>query len=155
MRECARERKKVGTHKRKKIPAFYFSFLSAKTAYKTLRHEHTGINAGNNIKGSAKIPLQKSKSGITEDKENILAFLLFVTLFLGGAIRLRLAGRTAAGKSFGGNLQGCCCNSDPRADDWPLADFGDSARCYHPATWWRHSTQVSGKENYVCVIDFS
>lgn len=72
---------------------------------------------GNNIKGSAKIPLQKSKSGITEDKETILAFLLFVTLFLGGAVRLRLAGRTAAGKSLGGNLQGCCCNSDPRADD--------------------------------------
>lgn len=98
-----------------------------------------------------RFPCRRSKSGITEDEENILAFLLFVTLFLGGAIRLRLAGRTAAGKSFGGNLQGCCCNSDPRADDWPLADFGDSARCYHPATWWRHSTQVSGKERKLCV----
>lgn len=98
-----------------------------------------------------RFPCRRSKSGTTEDEENILAFLLFVTLFLGGAIRLRLAGRTAAGKSFGGNLQGCCCNSDPRADDWPLADFGDSARCYHPTTWWRHSTQVSGKERKLCV----
>lgn len=64
--------------------------------------------------------------------------------FVGGAVWLRLAGRTAAGKPIGRNLQSCCSNTDPRADDWPPAHLSDSARCHHPTTWWRHSTQVGG-----------
>lgn len=52
--------KKSGYPQKEKNPSILF-FLSAKAAYKTLRHEHTGMNAGNNIKGSAKIPLQEVK----------------------------------------------------------------------------------------------
>ena len=68
---------------------------------------------------------------------------------LGGAIWLRLAGRTAAGKPTGRNLQSCCSNTDPWADDWPPADLSHSACCYHPTSWWRYSTQVGGMGNHL------
>lgn len=71
-----------------------------------------------------------------------------VTPFLsaqGGAVRLRVAGRSAPGKSAGGNLQSRRRHADSRANDRLAADLGDRARFHHPAARRCHATQVGAK----------
>lgn len=60
----------------------------------------------------------------------------------GGAVRIRLAGRAAAGQPIGGDLQGCRGNALARADDRSTAHLRYCEGGDHTASRGRHAPQV-------------
>lgn len=60
-----------------------------------------------------------------------------------GALRLRLEGWAEAGQPTGGDLQGGCGYSHPRADDRPVAHICQCESGDNPASWRRHPQKVT------------
>lgn len=70
---------------------------------------------------------------------------MFKTLWFsptGGGIRLCLAGRTEAGQSVGGDLQGGRSDADSRADDRSAADIGHGQSGHHSSLRRGGASQV-------------